>query len=146
MTPIADTAIDVLVIDDDDVATESVIRGLRKSPVRLNCLTAEDGLAGLKVLRGEHGEKSSRPPRLVLLDLNMPRMDGHEFLKALREDAALHDTVVFVLTTSNRDADRTLAYRENIAGYLVKSEVGPQFSKLTALLAAYADAVSLPLH
>jgi len=83
-------------------------------------------------------------PMVVLLDLNMPRMDGLEFLTEIRADAILHSTVIFVLTTSSRDADRSQSYQRNIAGYMVKSEVGPQFAKLARLLTAYGDAVSLP--
>lgn len=81
---------------------------------------------------------------LVLLDLNMPRMNGLEFMAELRADEELHSTVVFILTTSSRDLDRSQAYRENAAGYIVKSAVGPQFSKLTSLLATYGDTVRLP--
>jgi CheY-like chemotaxis protein len=137
-------SIDILVIDDDDVATEGILRSLRNSPISLNCITAEDGLEGLKILRGEHNQKKVKAPMLVLLDLNMPRMDGLEFLTQMRADAVLHNTVVFVLTTSGRDADRSKAYQRHIAGYMVKSEVGPQFQKLASLLASYGESVALP--
>jgi CheY-like chemotaxis protein len=108
-------SIDILVIDDDDVATEGILRSLRNSPISLNCITAEDGLEGLKILRGEHNQKKVKAPMLVLLDLNMPRMDGLEFLTQMRADAVLHNTVVFVLTTSGRDADRSKSYGESVA-------------------------------
>jgi CheY-like chemotaxis protein len=71
-------------------------------------------------------------------------MDGLEFLTQMRADAVLHNTVVFVLTTSGRDADRSKAYQRHIAGYMVKSEVGPQFQKLASLLASYGESVALP--
>jgi len=74
----------------------------------------------------------------------MPRMNGFEFLQHLRADPNLHDEVVFVLTTSDADTDRTRAYHENIAGYMVKASVGPQFSKLAQLLQSYRSAVRLP--
>ena len=74
----------------------------------------------------------------------MPRMNGFEFLTALRADRKLQDEVVFVLTTSDADEDRTHAYHEQIAGYMVKAAVGPQFAKLAGLLLAYRSAVSLP--
>ena len=137
-------SIDILVIDDDDVATEGVLRSLRNCPIALNCVTAEDGIVGLEILRGEHATKRVRSPMLVLLDLNMPRMDGLEFLAQIRADASLNNTVVFVLTTSSRDIDRSKSYEHNIAGYMVKSEVGPQFSKLANLLASYSESVLLP--
>lgn len=134
----------VLLVDDDDVDAESVIRSLRRSPAPVNVLWVEDGLEALEVLRGQHPVLTIERPLVVLLDLNMPRMDGFEFLAALRNDPALHDLVVFVLSTSAAEADRTRAYHENIAGYLVKSSVGPQFSKLARLVVGYQAAVTLP--
>lgn len=140
----AQTAINILLIDDDDVATEGVERSLGKSGVKFNITTAVDGLEGLQILRGQHAEKAILPPMLVLLDLNMPRMDGLEFLSAIRDDEALKKTVIFVLTTSSRDSDRSAAYQKHIAGYMVKSVVGPQFAKLSELLTSYGRSVNLP--
>jgi len=105
---------------------------------------AEDGLIALAILRGQDPERHIQRPLVILLDLNMPRMNGFEFLQQLRADPALQDEVVFVLTTSDVDADRTRAYHEQIAGYMVKSAVGPQFFKLAQLLLSYASAVKLP--
>ncbi len=136
--------VSVLLVDDDDVDAESVIRSLRRSDIPLHVLWVEDGLEALEVLRDEHAVLRLERPFVVLLDLNMPRMDGFEFLHAVRSDPQLRDTVVFVLSTSATEADRTRAYHENIAGYLIKSSVGPQFSKLARLLAGYQAAVTLP--
>jgi CheY-like chemotaxis protein len=83
-------------------------------------------------------------PLLVLLDLNMPRMNGLEFLRELRLDPALKGTVVFILTTSGAEADRARAYDENVAGYMVKSAVGPQFSGLARFLTEYRSTVLFP--
>jgi CheY-like chemotaxis protein len=136
--------INILLVDDDDVATEGVQRSLRKSDVNFHAVTAEDGVEALDILRGTHLQKSISAPMLVLLDLNMPRMDGFTFLEEVRSDKVLHQTVVFVLTTSSRDADRSASYQKHIAGYMVKSEVGPQFSKLAALLTSYGQSIALP--
>jgi CheY-like chemotaxis protein len=140
----AQTAINILLVDDDDVAVEGVQRSLAKSDVNFNITTAGDGLEALQILRGEHPEKTVSPPMLVLLDLNMPLMDGLEFLAVIRDDDILHSTVVFVLTTSSRDCDRSAAYQKHIAGYMVKSVVGPQFAKLSELLTSFSRSVNLP--
>src|ERR1700753_3809044 len=95
----------ILLVDDDDVAAEAVVRGLRKHSMECPIVIAEDGIVALQILRGTHTRKITKP-FLVLLDLNMPRMNGLEFLRELRHDAALKGTVVFVLTTSGADADR----------------------------------------
>jgi CheY-like chemotaxis protein len=71
-------------------------------------------------------------------------MSGLEFLEALRADPELRGTVVFILTTSGTDSDRTQAYRLGVAGYIVKSRVGPQFKKLAGFLAEYQAAVTPP--
>jgi CheY-like chemotaxis protein len=134
----------VLLVEDDDVDAEAVLRSLRRSQVPVDVVWVEDGQEALEVLHGEHGYQSISRPLIVLLDLNMPRMDGFEFLRALRTDPALRDLVVFVLSTSEAETDRTRAYHENIAGYLVKSSVGPQFSRLARLLLTYQTAVTLP--
>jgi CheY-like chemotaxis protein len=134
----------VLLVDDDEVACEGVMRSLRKNDIHCQVVVAEDGLEALQILRQEHPAKSVQEPFLVLLDLNMPRMDGFEFLEAVRADPALREIVVFVLTTSGRDADRSRAYSENVAGYMVKSHVGPQFSLLAGFLEKYGQAVQFP--
>jgi CheY-like chemotaxis protein len=137
-------ALTLLVVDDDDVAAEAVVRGMRKHGMDSPIVIAEDGMAALQILRGQHPTRRIAKPYLVLLDLNMPRMNGVEFLRELRSDADLRGTVVFVLTTSGSDADRALAYREHIAGYLVKSGLGPQLSGLARFLGEYRAAVLFP--
>jgi CheY-like chemotaxis protein len=134
-------ALSLLVVDDDDVAAEAVIRGMRKHGMDCPIVVAEDGMAALQILRGNHPTRRITKPYLVLLDLNMPRMNGLEFLRELRSDEHLRSTVVFVLTTSGSDADRERAYREFIAGYMVKSGLGPQLSGLARFLTEYRATV-----
>jgi len=134
----------IVLVEDDDVAAESVMRGLKRSGVSAPVVWAQDGEMALQVLRGADPERSAERPRVVLLDLNMPRMNGFEFLQHVRADPVLRDEVVFVLTTSDTDADRMRAYHENVAGYMVKASVGPQFAKLAQLLQSYRLAVRLP--
>ena len=136
--------LNVLLVEDDDVASEAVVRGLQKHACQCNIVSAEDGSSALRILRGQDAQRQIAKPFLVLLDLNMPRMSGIEFLRELRADAALCSTVVFVLTTSGTDADKASAYRQNVAGYMVKSAVGPQFSGLARFLNEYRNTVSLP--
>lgn len=136
--------ISILLIEDDDVAAEAVRRSLARNGVSFPIVWVEDGRTALEVLRGESPKAFVKRPRIVLLDLNLPGLDGFEFLSTIRSDKALHEDVVFVLTTSDTQEDRERAYRGQISGYMVKSEIGPQFSKLAGLLTAYADAVCLP--
>jgi CheY-like chemotaxis protein len=137
--------VNILLVDDDDVAAESVVRSLRKHTVDFPVTLARDGIEALEILRNPQPDLSIEKPYIILLDLNMPRMDGFEFLQEIRSDKNLHDAIVFVLTTSDADTDKTRAYHANIAGYMVKSAVGPQFAKLAALLENYRSTVALPL-
>jgi CheY-like chemotaxis protein len=137
-------ALNILLVEDDDVAAEAVTRGLRRHAAEIVVTPAEDGTVALQILRGQHPTLRVAAPRLVLLDLNMPRMNGFEFLRELRLDRKLRCTVVFVLTTSDIEADRLRAYEECIAGYIVKSRIGPQCSGLARFLTEYRDVVLLP--
>jgi len=123
----------ILLVEDDDVAAESAVRGLQRVGAPFPVVLTEDGAAALAALRGEDPQHKVPRPRVILLDLNMLRMNGFEFLRALRADDTLTDDIVFVLTTSDADTDRARVYHQHVAGYMVKAAVGPQFSRLAQL-------------
>lgn len=130
----------VVIVDDDDIAVRAVSRALRKKGIVNRIEVAHDGIDALELLRGEQDRKIEWP-YVVLLDLNMPRMNGIEFLETIREDPDLTDTVVFVLSTSDNDRDMTAAYRQHIAGYLVKANVGEDLLNLVAMIDSFAITV-----
>ena len=101
---------------------------------------ARDGVEALELLRSGAVAR----PYLILLDLNMPRMGGLEFIAEVRQDPRLSNSVVFVLTTSKSDEDLSAAYRSHVAGYIVKSEIGDSFGNLVQMLDAYWQIVELP--
>jgi CheY-like chemotaxis protein len=131
----------ILIVEDDDVSAESITRSIRKVSLGIELSYAENGRTAIDILKNKHPNIKLKPPYLVLLDLNMPVMSGFEFLDHVRDDPNLQDTIIFILTTSNDDNDRARAYNNNVAGYMVKSSVGPQFAKLAMLLKAYREAV-----
>jgi CheY-like chemotaxis protein len=133
----------VLLVEDDDVDAERVERAFRKMGIVHPIRRARDGIEALEILRGESGEPLSRP-YIVLLDLKMPRMGGLQFLGCLREDPAIADTVVFVLTTSRNESDRCRAYLRNVAGYIVKSRTSGDFVDVASMLESYWRVVDLP--
>ncbi|PEQ12709.1 hypothetical protein B2G71_10420 [Novosphingobium sp. PC22D] len=138
-----DEVTDILVIDDDDITAELVERALRHEDGTYRIISATDGIDGLAQLRGT-APNSARRPLVVLLDLNMPRMSGFEFLRAVRADCSLRDSVIFVLTTSDAEEDRARAYCECAAGFMTKSEVGLGFRQVARLLSTYCNTVYLP--
>ena len=143
MTPTKNAGLTILLIEDDDVAAEAAARNLRKCGVDYPLYVASNGAEGLAALRGKGAYGELPKATIVLLDINMPVMDGFEFLDALRADPLLQSRVVFVLTTSDADEDRTRAYHKCIAGYMVKTAVGHQFANLANLLKSYDVAVTL---
>lgn len=136
--------VNILLVEDDEVDVEAVRRALAKNKVANPLAIASDGIEGLKALRGDGGRAALPRPHLVLLDLNMPRMNGVEFLEELRKDERLKNTVVFVLTTSGAEQDKVEAYGYNVAGYILKASLGDDFMKLLDLLEAYWRIVEFP--
>lgn len=132
----------ILLVDDDDVAVENVMRSIKKLGVKFPVVVAEDGQDALDILHETHPDKKIKSPYVVLLDLKMPRMDGFEFLETIRKDTKLESTVVFVLTTSDSNIDRAKAYNENIAGYMLK-DTTTIFNWLFSLLPKYTSFVNL---
>jgi CheY-like chemotaxis protein len=134
----------LLLVEDDDVDLMAMQRGLRELRLANPVTVAHDGIEALEILRGEKGHTKLERPFVILLDLKMPRMDGLEFLAAIRGDDDLRDSVVFVLTTSRHDEDIAAAYKQNIAGYILKETLAEQFVTLITLLDAYWRIVELP--
>jgi CheY-like chemotaxis protein len=133
--------LNILLVEDDEVDVMNVRRAFQKNHIANPLFVAGDGLEALEALRGG---RVPRERRLVLLDLNMPRMNGIEFLRALRADPELCATPVVVLTTSNDERDRLQSYAHNVAGYLVKPVASPAFVELMTALNAYWSRVELP--
>ena len=130
----------ILLVDDDSIDVMNVKRAFAKNKLTNPIHEAKNGIEALEILRG-----GALPPRrLVLLDLNMPRMNGLEFLRALRADPELRSTSVVVLTTSNEERDKIAAYDLNVAGYLLKPVTFPSFVDLMASLNKYWTLVEMP--
>jgi CheY-like chemotaxis protein len=133
--------LNILLVEDDEVDVMNVQRAFRKNNIANPLFVAGNGLDALALLRGGKIPKSNR---LVLLDLNMPKMNGIEFLRELRADPTLSMTSVVVLTTSNEDRDKIEAYRLNVAGYLLKPVTFVNFVEVMSALNKYWTLVELP--
>lgn len=133
----------VLLVDDDEVDVRAVRRAFAKMGVDHPIHVAADGIEALRVLRGEGCEPLAQP-LLILLDLNMPRMNGVEFLRELRSDPQLASAVVFVLTSSKDELQKRAAYDYHVAGYVIKSDLSEDFCRLASMLREYWRLVELP--
>jgi CheY-like chemotaxis protein len=137
--------INILLVEDDEVDVMNVKRAFKKNNITHPLYVASNGLEALEKLRAE--DDSIRIPtdrRLILLDLNMPKMGGIEFLKHLRADLNLRSIPVIVLTTSNQDKDRVEAYDLNVAGYILKPVTFANFAETMATLSKYWVLCELP--
>lgn len=134
----------MLLIEDNEMDVLIFKRALRKLGADNPLEVAHDGIEALAALQGTDGKTPVHRPNVIVLDLNMPRMNGIEFLDELRADPALRDLVVFVLTTSDSPKDKQQAYQRNIAGYLVKSISGQGFTETVDMLGRYTRLVDLP--
>lgn len=145
-TPLAmdSHAVHILLVEDDDVDAEMVLRACRRQHVDNPFTVVRNGIEALDVLRGQGGRRRLPRPYLILLDINMPKMNGIEFLQELRKDEELKRSIVFVLTTSNNDEDKLAAYNSQIAGYLLKSNAGEDFYSVISLLDSYRCTVEFP--
>jgi hypothetical protein len=138
--------INILLVEDDEVDVMNVKRAFKKVNITNPLYLASNGLEALAILRGEDGQPAKIPAerRLVLLDLNMPKMGGIEFLQELRSDPQLRTIPVVVMTTSNQDQDRVEAYNLNVAGYILKPMTFANFLEMMAVLNKYWILCELP--
>jgi CheY-like chemotaxis protein len=136
--------VNILLVEDDDVDVMAVKRAFRELKIANPLFEARDGVEALEMLRGAGGRAPLPHPLVILLDLNMPRMGGLEFLDELRKDAELHRSIVFVMTTSAAEEDRVRAYDRNVAGYVLKHSPGHSFMDAISMIEHYWRVVELP--
>ncbi|MBE0370667.1 response regulator [Pseudoalteromonas aurantia] len=132
--------LNVLLVEDDDIDYMSIVRSFKKRKI-LNPITrAIDGVHALELLQTEKVKK----PFIILLDLQMPRMNGLEFLAAVRDNQQLSDSVIFVLTTSSNEQDIVQSYQKHVAGYFIKDGISTQFLDVIDVLDGYWRILKLP--
>ena len=136
-----DRILNIILVDDDDVDILNVKRAVARANIGNPLFVAHNGLEALELLRSQQVPPSRR---LVLLDINMPRMNGIEFLREIRRDPELQALCVVVLTTSNEDRDRVEAYQLNVAGYLVKPVTFLSFVDVMTTLNKYWTVMEVP--
>jgi CheY-like chemotaxis protein/two-component sensor histidine kinase len=144
LTPLSELMIttlmlNILLVEDDEVDVMTVQRAFKKGNINNPLYIAGNGIEALAMLRGKPGLPPIIPTerRIILLDLNMPKMNGLEFLQELRADPTVRKTPVIVLTTSNEEQDRVQAYELNVAGYVLKPITFGSFVEFMVTLNKY---------
>jgi CheY-like chemotaxis protein len=112
--------VSILLVEDDYMDVRNVERELKKINVNLPLHVARNGREALAMLRGEGMPAINPLPKVVMLDINMPKMNGIEFLTEVRKDPILRDLNVFIMTTSTEEKDRLAGKSLNVSGYIEK--------------------------
>ncbi len=130
----------ILLVEDDKVDAMTVKRALREINVTNLLATVNDGEQALEYLRNKDNER----PAIILLDLNMPKMNGIELLKHMKADVDLRSIPVIVLTTSKADQDRIESFKLSVAGYMLKPVDYIQFVEVMRTINIYWTLSELP--
>ena len=130
----------ILLVEDDSVDAMTVERALKDLKVENQLVHTVNGEEALKYLRGESDEE----PCVILLDLNMPKMNGIEFLKVVKADEVLKKIPVVVLTTSREEQDKVEAFGLSVAGYMVKPAEYKKFVEVIKAIDLYWSLSKLP--
>jgi CheY-like chemotaxis protein len=134
----------ILLVEDDQVDVKNVQRAFKKLRISNPLHVANNGVEALSMLRGNGVAPIEPLPKIILLDLNMPKMNGIEFLTELRQDPTLKRISVFVLTTSDDDKDKVAAYDLNVAGYILKPVESLAFIEAVSTLGGYWSLIEMP--
>ncbi len=131
----------VLLVEDNTLDAIMIQRALSKVAPTATITHATDGLDALEVLRSD----KLRHPYFVLLDINMPRMNGHEFLRTVRHADRESDCMVFMFTTSDSPRDIARAYGERVNGYIIKPHNREGMNKILGALQAFWNVCETPI-
>jgi CheY-like chemotaxis protein len=129
-----------LLVEDDSVDAMTVKRALKDLKVVNKLVRKANGEEALEYLRDPEGEK----PCVILLDLNMPKMNGIEFLKVAKADESIRRVPAIVLTTSKDDQDKIESFQLSVAGYIVKPVDYKKFVEAIRIIDLYWTLSELP--
>ncbi len=130
----------VLLVEDDSVDAMTVKRALKDLDIKNPLIHALNGEEALEYLKSEDNNK----PCIILLDLNMPRMNGIEFLQVIKVNDNLKKIPVIVLTTSREERDKIDSFKLGIAGYMLKSIDYTEFVQIIKTVSLYWTLSELP--
>lgn len=136
----------ILLVEDNDVDVLLFQRALRNTGTSTSVVRAKDGVEALEILNEQNSDRRVQDPYVILLDINMPRMNGHEFLKELRASEHLASSRVVVVTTSDDPGDIELAYGNYASGYVVKPGGSAEMTEIIKSLQHYWDICEHPVR
>jgi CheY-like chemotaxis protein len=135
----------ILLVEDDSIDVKAFQRAMAKLKISNPVQVSRDGVEAWEYLQETVANEDAETPSLVILDINMPRMNGLELLSKIRGDDNLRHLIVFMLTTSNDEKDKFEAFDMNVAGYMLKSDMGNSFIRAVELIDSYWRVVEFPV-
>ena len=141
-------AVEILIVEDNPRDAELTLRALRKNKLANNILVAKDGAEALDFFfcRGKFKDRSiTNPPKVVLLDLKLPKVSGLEVLESVKKDKRTSNIPVVVVTSSRQEPDMKKAYDLGVNSYVVKPVDFEQFVNAMSSLGLYWLLVNEPL-
>jgi CheY-like chemotaxis protein len=134
----------ILLVEDDSVDAMTVKRAFKDLKITNLLVHKFNGEEALEYLRSNGNGNSNGKPCVILLDLNMPRMNGVEFLKVIKADDKLKKIPVVVLTTSQEQQDKIESFKLSVAGYMLKSVDYKRFVEVIRTINLYWTLSELP--
>jgi CheY-like chemotaxis protein len=131
------TSISFLIVEDDEDHAQLISRSLEGTDYKNKIFLAKDGEEAIDFLLNRGKFKEQTLPDIILLDLNLPKVNGHEVLQLIKNNSLLKKIPVIVLTTSSADYDRESAYLESANSYLVKPINYLKFKQMAQIINSY---------
>jgi CheY-like chemotaxis protein len=128
----------ILLVEDDEIDVKALKWAFEKLKIANPVVVARDGVEAWEML------PTLSRPYLIITDINMPRMNGIELLRKIRQSDEFRDSIVFALTTSNDEQDKIDAYHLNVAGYMLKTDMGTSFTRAIELIDNFWKVVEFP--
>lgn len=129
--------VNFLLVEDDDIHAHLVMRSLEKAKLEAHVARVANGAEALSYLQGVESFADEPRPDVILLDLKLPRVSGHEVLAAIKEDDDLRMIPVVVMTTSRDELDRAKAYQHHANSYVVKPADFAKFRQVVTEVSHY---------
>lgn len=136
--------VNILLVENDETHIANIQRAFTENGIMNPLYVARDGFEALEMLKGEKKDIRVAQPRIVLLDINIPRMHGIDFLISLRRDPKLRSVSVFVMTDSDHERDKVAAYDLNVAGYILKPTSLEGLTNAMLVLSLYWQLCKIP--
>lgn len=140
--------VEILLVEDNMSDAEMTIRALTRKNLANNLLHVKDGAEALDYIfaRGNYEGRHSSKPKVILLDLKMPKVNGIEVLQELKSNESTHEIPVVVLTSSKEDPDIRICYELGVNSYVVKPVEFEDFHKAVVELGFYWLLINQPPH